>query len=223
MKRVCNEKILSSYVSHPKISNMFSKNLLTLFELFYFEKGDFIIRQGFCSDYLYFIVSGKARVYTYTPSGNITLLSFSTKFQPLGESASLWGKEAVANVEAITDGYCVGISLIQYRNILLQDPIFLRNTCEFLANKLNQSNTVFADVFLGSIENRLAFYILHSCKNNVFSSNISECAEIMRTSYRHLLRILNLFCQNGILKKDGKNYIILEVYFLVALQLKFHF
>ena len=72
---------------------MFSKNLINLFELFYFEKGDFIIRQGFCSNDLYFIVSRKAKVYTDSPSGNITLLSFLTKFQTLRESASSWGKK----------------------------------------------------------------------------------------------------------------------------------
>ncbi|MGL4373871.1 MAG: helix-turn-helix domain-containing protein, partial [Turicibacter sp.] len=64
----------------------------------------------------------------------------------------------------------------------------------------------------GSIEQRLAFYILHSSRQNVFSSNISECANIMRTSYRHLLRILNTFCQNGVLEKQGKDYVILDLY-----------
>lgn len=210
MKKIYNTDLLLTYVKDKKISTKFSNDLLQYFELFSFKTGDFLIRQGFCSDYLYFIIEGKARVYTYTPSGNITLLSFCDGYEPLGDSASLWGKEAVANVEAITDGICVGISLNKYGDLLLQDPVFLRTTCETLANKLNESNTIVANIFLGSIEARLAFYILHTAQNNIFSNNLSECAIIMRTSYRHLLRILNMFCENGFLSKKGKTYIILN-------------
>ncbi|MGL4337426.1 MAG: cyclic nucleotide-binding domain-containing protein [Turicibacter sp.] len=212
MKRIYNADLLLTHVNHEKITHMFSKHLLQYFELFSFDKGDFLIRQGTCSHYLFFILRGKARVYAYTSSGNITLLSFCDGYEPLGDSASLWKKEAFANVEAITDGMCLGISLEKYRELLLADPVFLRHTCEKLANKLNESNAIFANVFLGSIEQRLAFYILHSSRQNVFSSNISECANIMRTSYRHLLRILNTFCQNGVLEKQGKDYVILDLY-----------
>lgn len=88
-------------------------------------------------------------MYSYTPSGNITLLSFCDGYETLGDSASLCGKEAIANVESISDGKCIGISLEKYRTMLLQDPIFLRTTCENLANKLNESNTIVANVFLG--------------------------------------------------------------------------
>lgn len=210
MKKLYNETLLLNYVSHEKIKYKFSKELFNHFELFSFNKGDFLIKQGFCSEYLYFIVEGKARVYSYTPAGNITLLSFCHSYEPLGDSASLWEKEAVANVEAITDGKCIGISLTKHRTTLLSDPIFLRNTCETLANKLNESNTVVANIFLGSIENRLAFYILHTSRQNIFSTNLSECSTIMRTSYRHLLRVLNTFCQNNLLEKQGKDYLILD-------------
>lgn len=211
MKKINNFDLLTASINHKNIRQRFSSELLQYFELFSFEKGDFLIRQGFCSDYLYFIIEGKARVYSYTPAGNITLLSFCNGYEALGDSASLWGKEAIANVEAISDGKCIGISLAKYRLILLQDPIFLRTTCETLAHKLNESNTVVANVFLGTIETRLAFYILHTSKKNIFSANLSECAMIMRTSYRHLLRVLNTFCQNGFLEKKGKSYIILNL------------
>ena len=149
MKKINNLDLLITSINDSNISQRFSSELLPYFELFSFEKGDFIIRQGFYSDYLYFIIEGKARVYSYTPSGNITLLSFCDGYETLGDSVSLWGKEAIANVEAISDGKWIGISLEKYRTMLLQDPIFLRTTCENLANKLNESNTIVTNVFLG--------------------------------------------------------------------------
>ncbi len=210
MKKLYKKELLRTYVNHPKIKSRFSEDLLSCFELFSFKKEDFIIRQGYCSEYLYFIVEGKTRVYFYTPSGSMTLLSFCDSYAPVGDSASLFNKEAFANVEAITDGYCIGISLIKYRSQLLQDPIFLRHTCETLGDKLHETNSMLANVFLESIEHRLAYYIVNTCRDNVFSANLSECSVIMRTSYRHLLRVINTFCENELLQKRGKDYIILE-------------
>ncbi|MGL4345084.1 MAG: cyclic nucleotide-binding domain-containing protein [Cellulosilyticaceae bacterium] len=210
MKKIYNDELLCSYLKQREINKFFSTEVLSLFELFSFKEGEFIITEGFCSDYLYFMTSGKARVYAYSPSGNIMLLSFAEPFQLLGESASLWGKEAIANVQAVTDGTCIGISLSKYRNVLLDDRTFLRHTCEMLANKLYICNTVFGRIFLSSIESRLAFYILQTSHNNMFSSNLTECAEILSTSYRHLLRVLNAFCTNGLLEKQGKDYCIIN-------------
>lgn len=210
MKKIYNDQLLNKHRQHPEVRKFFSDEVLSLFELFSFEAGEFIITEGFCSDYLYFMISGKARVYAYSPSGNIMLLSFCEPYQLLGESASLWGKEAIANVQAVTRGTCIGISLSKYRQMLLNDRTFLRYTCEMLANKLHICNTVFGRIFLSPIESRLAFYILQTSHNQVFSSNLTECAEILSTSYRHLLRVLNTFCANGILQKKGKEYLILE-------------
>ncbi|MGL4736601.1 MAG: cyclic nucleotide-binding domain-containing protein [Cellulosilyticaceae bacterium] len=208
MKKLYNDQLLNKHLQHPEVCKFFSDEVLQYFELFSFESGEFIITEGFCSDYLYFMTSGKARVYAYSPSGNIMLLSFCEPYQLLGESASLWGKEAIANVEAVTKGTCIGISLSKYRQILLNDRTFLKHTCEMLANKLYTCNTVFGRIFLSPIESRLAFYILQTSHDQIFSSNLTECAEILSTSYRHLLRILNTFCANDILKKKGKAYLI---------------
>ncbi len=93
MKKINNLDLLTTSINDSNISQRFSSELLPYFELFSFEKGDFIIRQGFCSDYLYFIIEGKVRVYSYTPSGNITLLSFCDGYETLGDSASLWEKK----------------------------------------------------------------------------------------------------------------------------------
>lgn len=210
MKKLYDTELLNKYLNQEEINKFFSKNILELAELFSFEENEFIMMEGFCSDYLYFITSGKAKVYAYSPSGNIMLLSFCEPYQLIGESASLWGKAAVANVQAISSGTCIGISLKKYRHILLEDCTFLKYTCEMLANKLHTCNTVFGHLFLSPIESRLAFYILETSHNNIFSNNLTDCAEILSISYRHLLRTLNAFCQNGLLKKQGKNYIILN-------------
>ncbi len=43
-----------------------------------------------------------------------------------------------------------------------------------------------------------------------FDENLTEIAELLGTSYRHLLRTLSEFCERGILKKEGSSYIVTE-------------
>ena len=61
-----------------------------------------------------------------------------------------------------------------------------------------------------SLESRLASFILKTEKDGVFSYNLTECAELLCTSYRHLLRIINLFCSTNKLIKNGKSYRIID-------------
>ena len=61
-----------------------------------------------------------------------------------------------------------------------------------------------------ALESRLASFILKNSKDNIFHYNLTECAELLCTSYRHLLRVLNSFCTNNKLSKNGKYYEIID-------------
>ncbi|WOO37548.1 cyclic nucleotide-binding domain-containing protein [Anaerocolumna sp. AGMB13020] len=43
-----------------------------------------------------------------------------------------------------------------------------------------------------------------------FHENLTEIAELLGTSYRHLLRTLSELCDQGILKKEGSSYIVTD-------------
>jgi hypothetical protein len=69
------------------------------------------------------------------------------------------------------------------------------------------------------LENRLASYILADTSNTVnagkktitFEGNLSEVAELLGTSYRHLLRTLNNLCTQGLIRKNLLAYEILDL------------
>ncbi|MPM79649.1 hypothetical protein SDC9_126688 [bioreactor metagenome] len=67
------------------------------------------------------------------------------------------------------------------------------------------------------LENRLASYINESlvCGDNLyidFDENLNNIAELLGSSYRHLLRTFNTLCKKGVLKReDGKYKIINKV------------
>ncbi len=86
--------------------------------------------------------------------------------------------------------------------------------CRYLGEKLSISSTNSSINILYSLENKLASYIYAFVEgsNNKsvfkFEGSYSEIAELLGTSYRHLNRVLNKFCKEGILEKKSKSYLI---------------
>ena len=59
------------------------------------------------------------------------------------------------------------------------------------------------------MELRLARFVLeHTNEQNLFSFQLTTCALILNTSYRHLLRTLRGFCESGLMKKTHGGYLI---------------
>ncbi len=74
---------------------------------------------------------------------------------------------------------------------------------------LSVSNSV---NILYPLENRLASYILASYTNedNNNTENLTQIAEFLGTSYRHLLRVVKEFELEKIIKRDNKKLVILD-------------
>lgn len=209
MINVKNKGLLNKYINNTGISKLFSQDMSNLLELFSLNKGDFLINEGECSDYLYFLVSGKLKVFSHSTSGKIMSLNLFNSFEIIGETGSLWNNPPTASVQASSKAYCIGISM-KHRDIILNDVIFLRYICKNLGERLSYMNNTTCINLYEPLENRLASFILKTEENGIFSYNLTECAELLCASYRHLLRVINLFCSTNKLIKEGKSYKILD-------------
>ena len=69
MKKVENNSLFNKYVSETKILEIFSHDMSNKMDLFSFKKGDILITEGECSDYLFILVSGKMKVFSNSSSG----------------------------------------------------------------------------------------------------------------------------------------------------------
>lgn len=56
----------------------------------------------------------------------------------------------------------------------------------------------------------MASYILSNKEKNTFKENLTETAELLGASYRHLLRTLNSLCSKSIIKKTKNYYEIID-------------
>jgi CRP/FNR family putative post-exponential-phase nitrogen-starvation transcriptional regulator len=217
MHRVKNSEKLMEYVRRYKMNNIFTEDMAPYFELLFYRKNEFMVKEGEEISYLLFLVDGKAKVFTSLSNGKSLLLCFYQGFKVLGDLEAVDRVKAVTNVEAIADTYCVGISYRYVRQFLLEDAKFLRYICTSLGGKLSRCSKNSSINLLYPLESRLASYIYTTGERVVkgdrtlicFNENLTEIAELLGTSYRHLLRTLSDFCDRKILTKEGSSYLVM--------------
>lgn len=214
MNIIDNKNELHKYISKYHMNELFTKDMSSYMELFYYKKNEYLVKDSEKMNYLIFIVSGKAKAYMTLSNGKSLLLCFYQEFKVIGDLELLASKDAVTNVQAITDTYCIAISYDNARIHLLEDAKFLRFICTTLGDKLKQCSKNSSINILYSLDNRLASYIITAGERVtdsygtkiIFDENLTQIAELLGTSYRHLLRTLSAFCQKGILKKENQYY-----------------
>jgi CRP-like cAMP-binding protein len=208
------------------MSELFTQDMTDCMELLHYKKNEYIIKDSDNIKYLIFLVEGKAKVFTSLSNGKSLLLCFYQDFKVLGELELIGSQNAATNIQVIEDTYCIGMEMNKVKALLLKDAKFLTFVCSSLGNKLYRCSKNSSINILYSLENRLASYIYSSGerrklpgKNETlqFNENLTETAEVLGTSYRHLLRTLNGLCRKGVLYKSENHYEVIDEKTLIQL------
>ena len=217
MRQLHNPKLIREAIESLSLQDIFSNDYSDKFLLFEYDKNEFIIREGFTQPYLFFIISGDVRCFSYHQSGRTSFMTYLRPKESSGLVGSFWGKPAVTNNQAVGKCRLLALPLGSLRNELLDDNKFLRYLSFELGKLLDQSNRFRQVTIQTSVESRIASLLLSSAKDDVARINISAAAESACTSYRHVLRVLQKMISDGALEKDGKNYIIKDIDYLTIL------
>lgn len=204
MKSINDDQLLKKLLKETRISGIFSLDISEIVELFLFKEGEYLIHQGEYSEYLYFLASGRVKVFSTNLSGNIVPFGYYQRFRVIGEVSLLWGKKPDTSVQAVEKCYCFGINLEKHRHILLNDNSFLRYICKLLCSIVKTLDNNMAVLMFMPLETRLASFILQNTEDGIFQSSLLECSELIATSYRHLLRMMKDFCDRGMLKREAE-------------------
>jgi CRP-like cAMP-binding protein len=190
------EQILTNFKDYP-------------LEIMLYKKGEHIYSYGDSLNYISFFISGRAKVYSLLSNGKHYLHTFYNHFEIIGDVEFVNNLPIKTNVQAITDVYCLVLPLSICHDRLYEDCKFLRAACSHLSNKLDVTGQFNSHNLLYPLEERLASYVMNISENNVFCENLTLLAELLGTSYRHLLRTLKSFCDKGYLKKENGVYKII--------------
>lgn len=218
MKNIKDLSVIKNYYNELNMQKIFIDDMKKYMELLKFDKDEYISREDEDLEYLLFFIQGKAKVFKTLPNGKTLLLAFYKPFRVIGDIEIVKNQSATGTVQALNTCYCLAIPMEKARLKLSEDKKFLKFTCESLAEKLAAVSMNSSINLLYPLENRLASYINESLvygKNEEslyidFEENLINVAELLGSSYRHLLRTLNVLCKKGVLEKENRRYKIIN-------------
>lgn len=216
MKKINNPKLRQKYIDKYDMTQHFTGEVTSLFNLYFWKKGEHICYEDEPMDYLFFFVEGKAKIYITLKNGKSLLLCFYEDFKLIGDLEVMNNKNATANVQIVEDSYCIGIHKDVVKKELLHDVKFLRFICESLSLELERSSKNSSINLLYPLENRLASYLFATIEHSteevpIFNENLTALSELLGASYRQLHRSINALCDKNILRRGKTGFEILDI------------
>ena len=218
MKRINDRNLLENYIRAFDLDSMFSKDMRPYMTLMSFDRGECICNTGDELEYFYINVKGKLKVYTLMENGKSLLLRFNKPLSLLGDVEFMSGYKIKCNVDSLNESHLIGIKVEDIRKHVMDDPVFLSFVIKSLGYKLyNISNSTSINL-LYPLEKRFASYIISisgeeaSSKdmNEIKTTNMTEMATLLGTSYRHLNRVIRKLSDKGIIRKNKGNISVLN-------------
>lgn len=200
METVNNRKLRDAYIEKLGINNYFSSCQPVLFLLHYFP-GELLISSFSPCRYFQFVAEGELMLYNMPDESSI--INFNTDHygvQILGEVELLDEDFIPFFVEARTDVYTIALHLESYRHQLLNDPVFLRRLCLSLSHKLHEATIGHGSTPLKILVERS----LLRAEPGQSITGISHIARSLNVSNRQMIRVLQDFCDQGILAHEKK-------------------
>ena len=219
MKKIEDPFVIENYYNELNMQDIFINDMKKHMKLLKFDKYEYLSREEEDLEYLLFFVQGKAKVFKTLPNGRNLLLAFYNPIRVIGDIEIVKNQSATGTIQALSTCYCLAIPMKKARLELTNDSKFLKFTCESLAEKLAAVSMNISINLLYPLENRLSSYINEFLTNDEnsniyidFDENLVNIAELLGSSYRHLLRTLNVLCKKGVLeKKEGRYKVINKI------------
>ena len=219
MDKLKETRLLKKYYTAYQMDSLFSKAMIGTLEIIKFSRLEYICKEEAAMEQLIFLVEGKAKVFKSLANGKSLLISFYTPFEVIGDLELVKDRPASCTVQAISTCYGLALPMKKAREELSTDCKFLRFACASLAKKLDYISINSSINLLYPLEKRLASYIntvavLMEGSNGEeylgFNENLTYLAELLGTSYRHLLRTLNDLCARGVIHKEKEGYRVVD-------------
>ncbi len=209
LKQILDKEEIRRCLAESDFESCFSFSVKEDVRLYFADKGEDILKEGEKSDgFLYYMVSGRAKLFCSLSNGKTSLLDFLQGECFIGELELLSVRKSTMGIKALSPCFLLALPIEKYRSRLLSDACFLRILCITLAKKEEQRVHALSSTQGFPLANRLAHFVLFTSFNGIYAErNIDACA-YLGVSYRHLTQMLGEFTQYGYLKKTQAGYFI---------------
>lgn len=216
-------KYIDDYLTKFNLKIHLNEKLINNMSIKIFNKDEYIYKLNEQVDFFYLLVEGRAKVMTLAANGRSLVLCLSTPLSVMGDLEFLNYSLADCNVIALEKCTCLAIPIAIVHEYGFNDCNFLRFIINTLGNKIRNNSTYSSINLLYPLENRLASYLLSLYyKNNKSPSftidSITNIADLLGTSYRHLNRVISKFIKEGAIIKNKRIICISNIEILKQLE-----
>ncbi|MGG1658832.1 Crp/Fnr family transcriptional regulator [Brevibacillus sp. NRS-1366] len=209
MKEIEDRDLVNHYLHVHQLDSVFNEQLLPHLSLYRFKQGDLICSQGEPAQSLYVLVKGKVKIYTTSAEGKTLILSFKTPLELIGDIEYVRGTTNLNTVEAVTSVLMIGVQYRWLKKYGSGYVPFLQFLLEIITNKFYTKSNSMSFNLLYPVEVRLASYLLSVSfdesdalfKGQLGTANLSDAANLIGTSYRHLNRVIQQLCAEGLIER----------------------
>ena len=180
------------------------------------RKNSLFMREDTEGNEMFFIASGRVRIYRSGDRGKEFTLAFLDEGDFFGEIALLTGSRRTANVLALSRSVVWELSredFIEHTRRFSGLPIFLAQS---LANRLRLASGNLADIALLDVPHRIVRALQKIARPHAASGELyipkrpthREIAEMIGTSREVVSRCLKTFELKGIVREDGRSMFV---------------
>ncbi|BEP28923.1 transcriptional regulator YeiL [Helicovermis profundi] len=210
---------MSFYLKKYEIKSLFDTDISSFLEIHKFKKGESISVTDEPVEFFYFQVEGKSKVFKLLKNGKSLLMKFFNPLEIIGEIELIQNITANSNITATSECVMIGIEMKKLKELTENDITFLKFLNKHLVVKLKEFSLSSSINLLYPLENRLASYILATSSRDdsnkkfvdgINTNKLTEMADLLGTSYRHLNRTLKGLQDKGLVKKEKSSIIIIN-------------
>ncbi|MCE5235417.1 MAG: transcriptional regulator YeiL [Clostridiaceae bacterium] len=206
--RISDRASSERYIAQYPVERMFSFPIRRNLSVHAISKGEYLFRSDEAVNRLYFLVEGRAKTYIVHLNGNESILAFPGPGTIMGDMELVGSVTESYMVQAIEPCIAIELNLRGCREQVLGDAKFLLLLCRLMGNKLYRKDTHLSAVKSFTLKSKLAEFILLTQTDGIFAEPLTQTAQYLGVSYRHLQRAMAAFCKSGIVTRENKKYLI---------------
>lgn len=214
-----HEQIQMRLQQHQML-NLFHESTISHMKLQHLQVGELLVEAGEELHQLYILVDGKLKISTALPNGRTLLLRFCQPISLIGDIELVNDGPASVLVEAISASTVIAVPFRVLHEYEMKHAQFLRYLLEHVSHKLNSVSLSASVNVLTSVENRFASYLISIANDSehlrfkrgeLETTKLTEIAELLGTSYRHLNRIIKKFVEQKLIEKKYNGIVIKDM------------
>lgn len=186
-------------------------------DAFTFNKEEVIYHEGDHSNYIYLINQGAVKCYRIDEKGKELITALYKEDDLFGYNSFTQNAPHKETATAIANTKLVGISIIEFKNILNQNHKVVIELIELLANNLSTVKEELLQMAYSSVNQKTALTILRFAEKinrkpeDPIKISRNDLASVAGIAPETLIRALTEFKKQGIIKADGRNIKVVDI------------